>query len=117
MTEVTCPYCGFKQNLDNEVILYEDEAVFQTECKECGMVMNVAVSISIDLEADKCPCQLNHHKYRLQHVYPRAFAKWECESCGQTKELTLAQRRRLGIQTKEEYFEELRKWPKLYSNG
>ena len=109
MTNVICPYCGLEQKLDDEVILYEDEAVFQTECKECGMVMNVKVSVSVDLVADKCRCQLKHHSYRLQRVCPRAFAKWECESCGVTKELTLAQRRRLGIQTQEEYFEELRK--------
>lgn len=105
--DITCPYCGHKQNLDPEEIEYEDEAVFQTKCEECEKVMNVTVSLSIDLEADKCPCQLEHHKYRLQHVNPRAFAKWECESCGETKELTDAQRKRLGIQTKDEYFEEL----------
>ena len=106
--DITCPYCGAKQTLDSDEIEYEDEYQSQVHCCECEKIINITVHIDVNLEAKECPCQLGHHKYRLLHVNPMAFTKWECESCGTTKELTDAQRKRLGIQTKEEYFEELR---------
>ena len=107
--DITCPYCGTEQTLDPEDIEFEDEYKTQTWCCKCDKAINITVHIDVDLDAEECPCQLEHHKYRLQHVWPKAFAKWECESCGDIKELTDAQRKRLGIQTKEEYFKELEK--------
>lgn len=109
--DITCPYCGTEQTLDfdSDGIEYEDWYKSQVYCCECDKVINITVHIDVSLEAEECPCQLEHHKYRLQHVNPMAFAKWECESCGTMKELTDAQRKRLGIQTKEEYFEEIGK--------
>lgn len=104
---VKCPYCGYEFDvLDFEI---EGEETFQSECPQCNKVMNVTVSIHVSLDVSVCPCQLENHKYRLQRVYPRCFAKWECESCGATKELTDAQRNRLGIETVEEYLKSLNK--------
>lgn len=108
INNVKCPYCGYEFDI-SDLDRIEDEERFQSECPQCDKVINVTVSVYVQLDASECPCQLENHKYRLQHVYPKCLAKWECESCGATKELTDAQRNRLGIETVKEYLKGLNK--------
>ena len=64
--DITCPYCGTEQTLDPEEIEFEDEYKTQTWCCKCDKAINITVHIDVDLDAEECPCQLEHHKYRLQ---------------------------------------------------
>lgn len=103
--DIDCPYCLEEVSIELED--YEDGVTTQVECPNCKKIINVTPNISVDLDVDKCICQTINHKYKLQHVYPKAFAKWECKYCGITKPLTSSQRKRLHIQTPEEFFNEL----------
>lgn len=92
---VTCPYCN--KEIAIELEDFEDGFLTQDECPECGKVLNITPNVTVDFEVSKCECQLENHKWKLTNAFPKCFRRWECEYCGQTKELTDKERDDLGI--------------------
>lgn len=107
MFRFDCPYCH--KEIVNDLFeenLYSEEPFF-IECPHCGKVLEMHSSVSIDVWATKCKCQLEDHEFELQKSYPECCSTMKCKHCGEERELTENERKKYGIQTREEYIKSL----------
>ena len=109
-SEMTCPYCQKTIDLDftDDWSYMEDEQVFQKECPECGMVLNVTPHINIDFDLDKCECQGENHVWKPTTTSPKCMTRMCCVHCGEEREPTIEERVEYGIPSVEEFLESLR---------
>ena len=108
---IECPYCGNEQEVDHgEGGGYEDDEQFEQECEKCGKTFLCTTSVSYDYETRKADC-LNggKHKWKLTDTHPDCFSEMECSECGERRSLTEEERKKYGIGSTKDYFDELDK--------
>lgn len=109
--ELKCPYCGKEIDLDftDYWDYIYDEEVFQRECPECGMVLNVHPTVTVNFTLDKCLCQGENHVWELTKTYPLCYAKMECVHCGETRSLTEMEKIKYNVPSVTDYINNLQK--------
>ena len=107
--KLECPYCGKEIDPDftDDWDYIYDEELFQKECPECGMVLNVTPHISIDFELEKCECQGENHVWELTKTDPKCCARMYCVHCGEERVLTPEEKIRYNIPSVSDYLMEL----------
>lgn len=109
MSDISCPYCDYEQDINHDDGFgYEEGVKHQMECCECGKSFVFETSISFYFEPEKADC-LNddNHDYKLTTTCPKEFSQMECTMCGDRRDMTEKERISFGIGTKEEYFNNL----------
>jgi transposase-like protein len=110
MEKIECPYCEHTQNVDHEAGYDYGDDEFYYDCEECGCTFRCTVDIHISYNVMKADC-LNgkaEHDFQLTPTFPREFARMRCSGCGEERELTDDERKKLGIGTKKEYMDYLK---------
>jgi DNA-directed RNA polymerase subunit RPC12/RpoP len=110
MDSVECPYCGSEEEIDHEDgHAYEEDVLHQQQCRHCEKHFTFYTHIRFSYDAHKADC-LNdgEHDYKPTITFPEAFTEMECTMCGDKRELTNEERKELGIETTEEYWERTR---------
>lgn len=83
MKDVECPYCGEDQEINHDDGYgYEEDEVYQQECRNCHKTFTFTTSISFYYEAAKADC-LNgaEHKYEQTHTHPKKCTRMRCVDC------------------------------------
>lgn len=111
MDTVECPYCEYEQEIDHEDGYgYDGDETFTQECPCCGKVFAYQTEILFSYNVHTCDCQNGEdHKWKLMMTHPKFASRMECTECGERRSLTEEERQKFGIETKEEYFEKLKK--------
>jgi len=111
MKDINCPYCDHLQdiNRDNEG-WHKEDVLHEQQCNNCEKYFTYYTIISFSFDTHKADC-LNgvDHDYKPTHTTPRCFTRMQCSMCDDTRELTESERIELGIETKQEYFESLKR--------
>ncbi len=110
MNDLNCPYCDAELNIcHDDGFGYEEGVNHQMECGECEKSFVFQTSILFYYEAEKADC-LNDgkHNWKIDSNYPQFFAKMECSTCGDKRELTEEERIEFNILTYEEYCKEIK---------
>lgn len=107
--KLECPYCGKEIDLDftDDWDYIYDEELFQKECPECGMVLNVRPHANIDFELEKCECQGENHVWKLIDAKPKCCAKMYCVHCGEERVLTPEEKIKYNIPSVSDYLTKL----------
>lgn len=111
MKDIECPYCGHWQDVDHDGGQgYEENVRHEMKCEECDKSFTFSTSISFNYESEKAEC-LNdgNHIYKLSITCPKVFSTMNCTMCDEKRELTEQERIEFNIQTKENYFKQLKK--------
>ncbi len=84
-----CPYCGKKQEIDNDGCSYDEGNIYQQECAGCGKNFAYVTTVSIFHEAFAAPCMNGDagHDWRVTKTFPRCYRKLRCSICGEEKEI------------------------------
>lgn len=109
MKNIDCPYCDHGQNIDHDDGYgHEEDRLHQQECESCLKIFTFRTSIIYHYESFRAKC-LNggEHKFVPSITYPNCLTKMGCETCEETRGLTDKERKKLKIQTVEEYLKEL----------
>jgi glutaredoxin len=84
MEDVSCPYCGYDQDIDHDDGYgYAENVVHNQECVDCEKTFTFTTSISYDYEVEKAPC-LNgeEHNWKSVNHFPPVFPEWKrCTCC------------------------------------
>ena len=109
MNDLECPYCEKEFDINHDDGFgYQEGVKHQIECPHCEKTFVFETSISFYYEPEKADC-LNDgkHDYKITSTFPKEFSQMECKMCGETRELTNAERLEFNIGTKEDYFKSI----------
>lgn len=90
MSDVSCPYCEFEQEINHDDGQgYDENVLHHKECCNCEKTFVFRTEISFDYYATKADC-LNDgkHQWRPTMTYPKTATKMECFSCGEKRQPT-----------------------------
>ena len=108
--DINCPYCDAELEINHDDgVGYEQNVRHEMECDECEKSFVFTTEVSFSYEVEKADC-LNDgkHDFKLIATAPKAFSKMGCQCCDERRELTEKERVDFGIETKENYFEQLK---------
>lgn len=108
--DVECPYCGKGQEINHDDGYGYTEGVFHEQrCGHCDKTFVYETSISFSYDAGKADC-LNGspHDWQTTCTVPIVFTQMRCKSCGQVRDLTIEERLKHGIPSREEYYNSLK---------
>lgn len=110
MNTIKCPYCGNEIDWRERNLDIKDEEANNILCGRCGQIFQAVTHISISFDVCKCDClNTGKHDWRLTNTAPRAFSLMRCSVCGEERDLTLEERERYNVPSREEYFNELKR--------
>ena len=87
MSEVYCPYCNAKVEINHDDGYgYDEDEIHQQECHSCNNTFVYRTFIIMNYYTEKAEC-LNggEHKFYKTKTFPPQFAVMKCEICGDTK--------------------------------
>jgi hypothetical protein len=97
MSDLTCPYCGYEQEVcHDDGFGYSEDCRHEVECGGCGKQYVFTTAISFTYFPAKADC-LNdgNHEWKLSSTIPVRFSRWECQHCDAHKALTQDERARI----------------------
>lgn len=109
MDSVECPYCGSEEEINHDDGGYYDQDVtHQMQCNNCEKNFVFTTSIRFTYYPEKADC-LNDgkHCYVPTHTIPKVLTRMKCCMCDDTRVLTEEERKSLGIETLQEYLDNL----------
>ena len=88
MSDISCPYCGYGQDISHEDEFQEDE-LYEHECGNCEKNFVYTVAISFYYESAEADC-LNGsaHKFKPTVTYPVKCSRMRCVDCGLERQPT-----------------------------
>lgn len=109
MYNLECPYCHKEIRLDftDDGYYIENEELFQKECPECEMLLNVYPTIRVDFELEKCVCQGENHVWQPTITSPHCMTEMECIYCGKRRKPTDEEKAKYDIPSVESFIEEM----------
>jgi hypothetical protein len=102
---VECPYCKEEVAINHDDGFgYSEDEKHQIECSNCKKHFVFTTTMIFYYHVAPADC-LNDvtHEYKLTKTIPKEFSSMECSMCGDTRELTEAERKEFQIPSKESY--------------
>jgi hypothetical protein len=102
MSRVNCPYCGKEQSIDHDDGYgYDENEIHSQFCDGCDKYFGYTTYISFDYDVFETPClnEDSEHNYHLNRGFPDFLSNMECSMCGEKRNLTDEEQKKLMKET------------------